>query len=123
MKPAAEYGRKAIDQGILSPSGGVSKASREAALERTRVELFGEKGLQREPVAQPGDVERASAELKQLRDLKSRGMSVPGYRKRTAELEKVVNGGWSAPRTKLENQVQKGIREGLTKLPKGFRNG
>jgi hypothetical protein len=88
-------GRPSVDHSILSPNGSVSGRAREAALERTRVALFGEKGLERPKVAQPGDVERASAELKQLRDLKARGMSVPGYRKRTAELEKVVTGGWT----------------------------
>jgi len=126
--------RPSIDQGILSPSGSASKASRDAALERARVELFGEKGLQREPVAQPSERERATRELKELRDLVERGMKVPGYRKRIQELERVVNGGYPTPpkdvtnrRDKLGNQIQKALRTGgIVTLPsdpfEGFRD-
>jgi hypothetical protein len=84
--------RPSIDQGVLSPNGRVSGVARAAALERARVELFGEKGLQRPEAAQPSKAEAASRELKQLHDLASRGMKSPGYRKRVKELEAVISG-------------------------------
>jgi hypothetical protein len=80
--------RTSIDHGILSPSGRVSERSRQAAIERTRKELFGEEGLEppspgRQPSGKESDLSRAS----ELRDLASRGMKPRAYAEEAARLE------------------------------------
>ena len=79
--------RPMIDQGIISPSGRVSAQSRAAALERTRVELFGKEGLARPTVAQPNQKEILLKQAAELRDLAARGMSTSKYNKEAARLE------------------------------------
>ena len=81
----------AVDHGILSPSGHVSKRSRKAALERARVELFGEKGLATLSAPQPTGVEYLFKRIGELEGLANRGMSPRKHRREAAKLlEKVA---------------------------------
>ena len=75
------------DHGMLSPSGHVSKRSRDAALERARVELFGTEGLQRPPVPQPSEVEYLRRKASELRGLAQRGMKPRAYKRKADELD------------------------------------
>jgi len=82
--------RPSIDHGILSPSGRISKRARVAALERTRVELFGEAGLNC-PVPVERTLEERAVALrecaKQLRDLAARGMCPRAHEREAKKLE------------------------------------
>lgn len=73
-----------IDHSILSPSGRVSKRSRAAAMERTRVELFGPEGLQRAPVPQPSKRERLIQRLTLIEGLAANGMHPRAFKKEAA---------------------------------------
>lgn len=77
----------AIDHGLLSPSGRISKRARAAALERERVKLFGPAGLQRAPVPQPTERERLLREAKQCRDLAAGGMRPRAFIKQAERCE------------------------------------
>ena len=79
--------RPAIDHSTLSPSGRVSKRTRRAAQERTRLELFGPDGLQRATTPQPSKRERLLAQAAELRELADRGMSPRKHRKEATRLE------------------------------------
>ena len=76
-----------IDHSILSPSGRVSKRAEAAAKERTRRELFGEKGLERPTVPQPTEAESLRRRAAELRSLAERGMKPKAYARKAAELE------------------------------------
>lgn len=81
--------RRSVDHSFLSPSGRVSKRSREAALKRTAAELFPPGYWDREK----SDNEKRKEEIESLRqaaaglrDLASRGIR---SRKYTAEAERL----------------------------------
>lgn len=93
-----------IDHSILSPSGHVSKRTRNAALERTRQELFGKNGLERPKAKQPSEKERHLANAKMWHDLADRGMGVRKYRKLALDAE--------AKAAKLEHQ-QESVHMGI----------
>lgn len=82
--------RASIDQGILSPSGSVSAASRSKALERVSKELFGDGGLAAPTTQQPSNVEVLLRQAKELRDLAARGMKPRAYLKKAEELERMA---------------------------------
>ncbi len=79
--------RPSIDHSILSPSGRVSKRARNAALERTRRELFGD-GLAFPFCKQPTKRESLLRQARNLRALAARGMSTRALNKQAAALEK-----------------------------------
>ncbi len=85
-------GRPSVDPSILSPSGHVSDRAREAALERTRVELFGKRGLQPSVPAQPSNREALLRQARELRDLAARGMKPRSYLRKAEELERKAGG-------------------------------
>jgi len=86
MAQKATPARPTVDHSLLSPSGHVSKRSREAALERTRRELFGD-GLAYPSITQPTKVESLRQQAARLRDLAERGMKPRAYRKQAERLE------------------------------------
>ncbi len=79
-----------LDHSILSPSGHVSKRSREAALERVRRELFGD-GLAYPTAPQPTEAESLRRQAAELRELADRGMRPRAYRKKAGELEALAD--------------------------------
>lgn len=83
--------RPCIDHSVLSPSGHVSKRSREAALRRVSLELFGPEGLQQAPTPQPSERERDLRQAAQLRELAGRGMKPRAYLKEAQRLEALWN--------------------------------
>lgn len=78
--------RPAVDHGLLSPSGKVSKRARRAAEAQLVHELWPE-GLAQEPVPQPSARERLLAQAARLRDLAARGMHPRKYLKEAKRLE------------------------------------
>jgi hypothetical protein len=72
---------------MSSPSGRVSKRSKDAALKRLSTELFGEGGLQRSTQKQPSKRESLLRQAKDLRDLAARGMSVKKFIRQAEMLE------------------------------------
>lgn len=108
--------RPSIDHSTLSPSGRVSERARHAALERTRVELFGEEGLQRAPVPQPTEQESLLRQAANLRDLAERGMSPRLFVKQAAELEARAAELATAepPATGKDSLQVPAVKEGLT---------
>ena len=72
---------------LTSPSGKMSKRARDAAEERLRVSIFGEKGLEGPKVKQPEKVDTLRRQAKELRALAERGMKPRAYRKKADELE------------------------------------
>ena len=78
-----------IDHSILSPSGRVSKRARNAALERTRRELFGD-GLPYPTCPQPTERECLLRQARNLRDLAARGMKPRAFTKEANILERMA---------------------------------
>ena len=72
---------------ISSPSGSMSKASRERANKRLSKALFGEGGLQRSEAPQPSEELVLRRQAIQLRDLADRGMSPRKNRAAATKLE------------------------------------
>ncbi len=81
----------AIDHGILSPSGTVSKRARKAAQERARRELFGD-GLDRPRASQPTEVERMLHAAAELRELAARGLHPRKFIREAERLERLARG-------------------------------
>ena len=80
--------RPSIDHSTLSPSGHVSKRSREAARKRA-IETFWPDGFpQRQPVPQPSARERLLRQAGELEGLANRGMKPRAYKRKAAELRK-----------------------------------
>lgn len=75
--------RPMIDNGLLSPSGHVSKRAHTASLKRIALELFGPEGLQR--VAPEKEILLRNAAM--WRDLAERGMSPRKFIKQAKEAE------------------------------------
>ena len=78
--------RQAIDHGILSPSGNVSKRAERAAKERMRQELFGD-GLEYPSCPQESKRDSLLRRAKELRELAARGMSPRKYAREAERLE------------------------------------
>ena len=76
----------AIDHGILSPSGNVSKRAERAAKERMRRELFGD-GLEYPSCPQESKRDSLLRRAKELRELAARGMSPRKYAREAERLE------------------------------------
>lgn len=76
-----------IDHSLLSPSGRMSKRARAAALERERVKLFGEAGLQRPEPPQSSERQKLEYRLRDVRDWYARGMHPRLFKREIAELE------------------------------------
>jgi hypothetical protein len=76
---------------ISSPNGRVSKRAKEEAVKRLHKVLFGEGGLQPEPVAQPSERERLLAQIAHLRNLAARGMSTKKFTKEADRLEALIS--------------------------------
>lgn len=72
---------------MSSPSGRVSKRSKEASLKRLSTSLFGEGGLQKAPVQQPSEKESDMRRAAYLRDMASRGMSTKRFNKEAEAIE------------------------------------
>ena len=82
----------AIDHGLLSPSGHMSKRARNAALERERARLF-PAGFWDKPEPSATDIttrerERALFRARMLGELAKRGMHPIKYRKEADRLER-----------------------------------
>lgn len=73
---------------LSSPSGRMSKRSKEAMQEDLRVKLFGKEGLSRPGLPkQPSKQENLRRHAARLRDLADRGMSTRSFRREAAKLE------------------------------------
>jgi len=72
---------------LSSPSGKMSKRSRDVCIERLRIELFGKDGIKNPECSQPPRWEVLMRQAKQLRDLALRGMNVRSYLKKANQLE------------------------------------
>jgi len=79
-----------VDHSTLSPSGHVSKRSKDAADERNRVALFGPGGLKGPQVEQPSEKTRLLKKAGELRDLASRGMKPRAYLAHAEKLENMA---------------------------------
>jgi hypothetical protein len=79
--------RPSIDHSILSPSGHVSKRTRDAALARETSRLFPEGLAAPKFVDTRTDRERLLHQAKELRELAARGMHPRKYAKEAARLE------------------------------------
>jgi hypothetical protein len=76
---------------LSSPNGRMSKRAKEEAVKRLHKALFGEGGLQPEPVEQPSERELL-AQVARLRDLAARGMNTKKFTKEADRLEAMANG-------------------------------
>jgi hypothetical protein len=76
---------------LSSPNGRMSKLAKEEAVKRLHKALFGEGGLQPEPVEQPSERELL-AQVARLRDLAARGMNTKKFTKEADRLEAMANG-------------------------------
>lgn len=78
-----------IDHSLLSPSGRMSKRARAAAMERERVKLFGEQGLQSRAIQnKPSSADRIiqlTAEAKRCRDFVANGYRTRAFTKQAEE--------------------------------------
>ena len=72
-------------------AGRMSKQARKAAIERLRVELFGQDGMTITTCPQPSERDALLAQAKGLRDLAARGMSPRKYNKEADRLESLAN--------------------------------
>ena len=81
------YRGPSIDHSLISPSGRMSKRARSAALERERVRLFGEAGLQRPTPKQPTELQRIEWRIRDLRSWIAAGMRPRVFGRELAELE------------------------------------
>jgi hypothetical protein len=83
-----------IDHSFLSPSGKISKKSRDKYLKQFAKELFPKEmfpnGLQGE-CRQPSEKERLLSQAKRLRDLANNGMCVRKYNKEADRLELIAS--------------------------------
>lgn len=82
--------RSAIDHGLLSPSGHMSKRARKAALARETRKLFPEgfnAAVAPQLPEQPSERERLLRQATELRELAARGMHKRSYLKKALELE------------------------------------
>lgn len=75
---------------LTSPSGSMSKRSREAASERLRVSLFGQHGLAHPTAPQPEEKERLLKQAAELRGYAERGLRPKAHIKRAEELERMA---------------------------------
>jgi len=75
-----------MDHSILSQSGHVSKRTRDAGIERTRRELFGD-GLPMPSCPQPTEKERLLRQATELRELAMLGMMKSKLIKQARKLE------------------------------------
>lgn len=76
----------AVDHGLLSPSGKMSKRARDAALERERIKLFGSEGLQAPSHPQSSERDMDLAQAARLR--KFAALHPRKYLKEAERLEK-----------------------------------
>ncbi|HDZ27368.1 hypothetical protein LCGC14_1184160 [marine sediment metagenome] len=76
-----------IDHSILSPSGKISKRSKDAYMKRFVKELFGPDGLQPPQCQQLTEKERLLRNAGMWRDLANRGMNPGKYNKQADEAE------------------------------------
>lgn len=81
-----------IDHSLISPSGRMSKRARAAALERERVKLFGEAGLQRSGPKQPSERQRLMYRLRDVRAWHAAGMHPRSFAKEIKMLEARIAG-------------------------------
>lgn len=78
-----------IDHSFLSPSGHMSKRSREAYLKRLSAELFTPeiRAFMKERCPQPTEKESLLNQAKRLRDLANSGMNTRKYNREADKLE------------------------------------
>lgn len=76
-----------IDHSFLSPSGKISKRSKDAYIKRFAKELFGPEGLKPPQCQQPTEKERLLRNAKMWRDLATNGMSPRKYNKMADQAE------------------------------------
>jgi len=74
---------------ISSPSGRVSKRSRDKTLERLRKSLFGD-GLEKPQISQPSKLEILRRQALEFRGLAARGMKPRAYSKKADEIESKI---------------------------------
>lgn len=76
-----------IDHSLLSPSGGMSRAARERAMQREAEKLFQGVDIRPKPPVQPTEREAMLQQAARLRDLATRGMHPRKYIKEAERLE------------------------------------